>query len=225
MKKEKLLLQLKEQLKFYQEIGAEFVFQTRPSEIDEIDNKEARFLSLEQEIKSCHQCDLYRTRRQAVPGEGNKKAELLFVGEAPGRDEDLQGRPFVGRAGELLTKIIKAMKFTREEVYITNVVKCRPPNNRTPHKEEIMSCYPYLLEQIELIQPKVIVALGNVAAKFFIPEASGIMKIRGKWHEFQGIPVMPTFHPSYLIRNERDRERKRMVWEDMQKVMELLGRK
>ena len=225
LKKGKLPPQLKHYLEFYREIGAEFIFQDRPPVKNQMDSVENRFLALEKEIKACQRCDLARTRTQAVPGEGNKKAELLFVGEAPGRDEDLQGRPFVGRAGALLTKIIKAMNFSREEVYITNVIKCRPPQNRTPNRKEIMSCYPYLLEQIELIKPRVIVALGGVAAKFFIPEASGIMKIRGKWHEFQGIPVMPTFHPSYLIRNERDRERKRMVWEDMQKVMELLGRK
>lgn len=225
LKKGRLSPQLKECLEFYQELGAEFIFQRGHSDENQMDDEEIRFLSLEEEIRSCQRCDLARTRTHAVPGEGNRKAELLFVGEAPGRDEDLQGRPFVGRAGALLTKIIKAMNFSREEVYITNVVKCRPPHNRTPTRKEIMSCYPYLLEQIELIKPKVIVALGGVAAKFFIPEAPGIMKIRGKWHEFQGIAVMPTFHPSYLIRNERDRERKRMVWEDMQKVMERLGRK
>lgn len=220
MSKEKLLLQIKGHLRFYQEIGADFICQKMPPP-NEWKN---RFSSLEERIKSCQRCHLHQTRHHAVPGEGNRQAELMFVGEAPGREEDIQGRPFVGKAGELLTKIIKAMTFTRDEVYITNVVKCRPPKNRNPQKQEIMACYPYLLEQIELIKPKVIVALGKVAANFFIPGETGIMKLRGNFYDFQGIPVMPTFHPSYLIRNERDRERKRMVWEDMQQVMKLLGR-
>lgn len=220
MSKEKLTPPIKEYLKFYQEIGGEFMAGGSSSFLA-LRNS---FSDLEEKIKNCQRCALYQSRHQAVPGEGNRQAELMFVGEAPGREEDLQGRPFVGKAGELLTKIIKAMTFTRDEVYITNVVKCRPPNNRTPQKKEIMACYPYLQEQIELIKPKVIVALGKVAANFFVPGETGIMKLRGRFYDFQGIPVMPTFHPAYLIRNEGDRTRKRMVWEDMQQVMKLLGR-
>ena len=153
------------------------------------------------------------------------QAKLLFVGEAPGRDEDIQGRPFVGKAGQLLTRIISAMEFDREDVYITNVVKCRPPNNRTPNKEEIEECKNFLLEQIEMIKPKVVVALGKVATDFFVHSSQGMTALRGNFHEFNGIHVMPTFHPSYLIRNEGNKSIKKMVWEDMKKVMALLGKK
>ena len=149
----------------------------------------------------------------------------MFVGEAPGRDEDIQGRPFVGRAGQLLTKIIQAMKFKREEVYITNIVKCRPPENRTPHKQEIEMCQDYLREQLGVIKPKVIVTLGKVAADFFIESKLGMTALRGNFYEFNNIKVMPTFHPSYIIRNEGNKEIKKMVWEDMQKVMAFLGKK
>jgi DNA polymerase len=149
----------------------------------------------------------------------------MFVGEAPGRDEDIQGRPFVGRAGQLLTKIIHAMKFKREEVYITNIVKCRPPENRNPHKQEIEMCQDYLREQLEMIKPEVIVTLGKVAADFFIQSKLGMTALRGSFYEFNNIKVMPTFHPSYIIRNEGNIEIKKMVWEDMKKVMAFLGKK
>jgi uracil-DNA glycosylase family 4 len=160
-----------------------------------------------------------------VPGEGNPTAELIFIGEAPGRDEDLQGRPFVGRAGQLLRKIIGAMKFREDEVYIANVVKCRPPENRVPHRDEVETCWPYLVRQLEFIKPKVIVTLGKTPTEYFVPGRAAMGELRGKFGDYQGIPVMPTFHPSYLIRNEGNREIRRMVWEDMQKVMALLGRK
>ncbi len=149
----------------------------------------------------------------------------MFVGEAPGRDEDIQGRPFVGRAGQLLTKIIHAMQFKREEVYITNIVKCRPPENRNPHKQEIEMCQDYLREQLEIIKPGVIVTLGRVAADLFIQSKLGMTALRGSFYEFNNIQVMPTFHPSYLIRNEGNKELKKMVWEDMKKVMAFLGKK
>lgn len=173
-------------------------------------------------IMSCQACPLFKGRTQAVPGEGNRQARLLFVGEAPGRDEDLQGRPFVGRAGQLLTRIIQAMGFSREEVYIANVIKCRPPENRTPRPDEVKACSPYLLRQIELIRPRVIVALGKVATDFLLQSSKSMSELRGNFGEFQGIPVMPTFHPSYLVRNEGNKEIKKMVWEDMKKVLELL---
>jgi DNA polymerase len=160
-----------------------------------------------------------------VPGEGNLNADLMFVGEAPGHDEDLQGKPFVGKAGQLLTKIINAMEFKREEVYITNIIKCRPPKNRNPNQQEIDCCKDYLYKQISLIRPRVIVTLGNVPTHFFIPLKEGITALRGKFFEFEQIQIMPTFHPSYLIRNENDRTRRKMVWEDMKKVMALLGKK
>jgi DNA polymerase len=149
----------------------------------------------------------------------------MFIGEGPGRDEDAQGRPFVGRAGQLLRKIIAAMTFREDEVYIANMVKCRPPDNRVPHQEEIEACRPYLIRQIELIRPRVIVTLGRTPTDSFAPGREGMTARRGKFGDYRGIPVMPTFHPSYLVRNEGNRELKRMVWEDMQKVMALLGRK
>lgn len=173
-------------------------------------------------ILSCQACPLFKGRTQAVPGEGNRQARLLFVGEAPGRDEDLQGRPFVGRAGQLLTRIIQAMGFSREEVYIANVIKCRPPENRTPRPDEVKACSAYLLRQIELIRPRVIVALGKVATDFLLQSPKSMSELRGNFGEFQGIPVMPTFHPSYLVRNEGNKEIKKMVWEDMKKVLKLL---
>jgi len=178
-----------------------------------------------QQILACTQCVLHKFRTRAVPGEGDRSAELMFIGEGPGRDEDAQGRPFVGRAGQLLRKIIAAMTFREDEVYITNMVKCRPPDNRVPHHEEIEACWPYLARQIELIRPRVIVTLGKTPTDHFVPGREGMTARRGRFGEYRGIPVMPTFHPSYLVRNEGNRELKRMVWEDMQKVMALLGRK
>jgi DNA polymerase len=180
---------------------------------------------IERQVRACRFCPLHRLRTSAVPGEGNWEADLMFIGEAPGRDEDIQGRPFVGRAGQLLRKIIAAMKFREDEVYITNVVKCRPPENRVPHRDEVEACFPYLFRQLELIQPKVIVTLGMTPTGYFVPGRAAMGELRGKFGEYKGIPVMPTFHPSYLIRNEGNREIRRMVWEDMQKVMALLGRK
>ena len=180
---------------------------------------------IDRRVRACTLCDLHKLRTQAVPGEGNWEAELMFIGEGPGRDEDLQGRPFVGRAGQLLRKIIAAMTFREDEVYITNMVKCRPPENRVPHDDEIEACSRYLIRQIELIRPKVIVTLGKTPTDHFVPGREGMTARRGRFGSFIGIPVMPTFHPSYLVRNEGNRELKRMVWEDMQKVMALLGRK
>jgi DNA polymerase len=176
-------------------------------------------------IRGCTRCALSRSRTLAVPGEGSLTTGLVFVGEGPGRDEDLQGRPFVGRAGQLLRKIIAAMGFREDEVYITNIVKCRPPENRPPHREEVATCTPYLVQQIASIKPKVIVTLGATPTSFFLPMHRSMTDTRGRFGEFLGLRVMPTFHPSYLVRNEGNRELKRMVWEDMQKVMALLGRK
>ena len=186
---------------------------------------QASFPELEEKVLSCRLCPLSSSRTRAVPGEGDKGAELMFIGEAPGRDEDAQGRPFVGRAGQLLTKIIEAMNWRREEVYITNVVKCRPPDNRTPLPDEVETCSPYLVRQIELIRPKVIVALGKVATDVFIPGRMSMGERRGKFVDRQGIRIMPTFHPSYVVRNEGNKEIKKMVWRDMKLVMEFLGKK
>jgi uracil-DNA glycosylase family 4 len=172
--------------------------------------------------KVCVLCrELSGCRHSVVFGVGNPHAELMFVGEAPGADEDAQGEPFVGRAGQLLTKIIQAMGYRREDVYISNVLKCRPPENRTPLPDEVKNCLPYLLSQIELIQPKVIVALGATAVRALLEVQLGITKMRGHWYTFKDIPIMPTFHPAYLLRNP---PAKKEVWEDMKAVLEKLGR-
>ena len=182
--------------------------------------------ALNADAQNCVKCGLHETRTTVVFGTGNPNADLMFVGEAPGADEDRQGEPFVGRAGKLLTDIIKAMKFTREDVYIANVLKCRPPGNRNPEPDEVETCSPYLVRQVALIQPKVIVALGSFAAKMLLDTKTGISALRGKFHEYalteqsDNAPViMPTFHPAYLLRNPNA---KRDVWEDMQQVMEFL---
>lgn len=172
-------------------------------------------------LEGCSRCPLCRFRNTIVPGEGNEHAGLMFVGEAPGHEEDLQGRPFVGKAGQLLDKMISAMQFTREEVYITNIVKCRPQNNRNPMPEEIAQCIQFLHRQIEIIRPEVIVALGAVAAKALLATENGISKLRGKWCSYNNIPVMPTFHPAYLLRNE---SAKRDAWKDLQLVMARFGK-
>jgi DNA polymerase len=211
---DKILGEVEEKLKFLSLLGVEFV------------SRESTVVSLEETILHCQKCPLAQTRTHAVPGEGSLNADLMFIGEAPGRDEDIQGRPFVGRAGQLLTKIIHAMTFQRDEVYITNIVKCRPPGNRNPQGDEIASCKDYLLAQIEMINPKVIVTLGKVAADFFIRSSLGMTALRGDFYDIDNnIRVMPTFHPSYLIRNEGNKNLKKMVWEDMKKVMAFLGKK
>jgi DNA polymerase len=175
--------------------------------------------ALRQKVLHCTLCDLHRGRTHAVFGEGNPKAVLMFIGEGPGREEDKQGRPFVGMAGQLLTKIIEAIKFRREEVYIANIVKCRPPENRVPFPMEIAACRSYLVSQIEQIKPMIICALGKTAAWALLNTETPISQLRGKWFEFQGIQMMPTFHPAYLLRNPQE---KRLVWEDMKKIRKVL---
>ncbi len=173
--------------------------------------------SLREELAGCTRCKLHTGRTNIVFGEGNPRAALVFVGEGPGFEEDQQGRPFVGAAGQLLTDIIvKGMKLKREDVYICNIVKCRPPDNRNPEPDEIESCEPFLLRQLQEIKPKVIVALGNIAAKTLLKTSRGITALRGAWQTCQGIPLMPTFHPAYLLRNPKD---KALVWKDIQLVM------
>jgi len=178
------------------------------------------------EVTSCTRCQLAAERLNPVPGEGNLHAEIMFVGEGPGADEDRSGHPFGGKAGELLTKMIEAMGFTRELVYIGNIVKCRPPGNRNPEAAETEACVGYLKRQIEIIKPAVIVTMGNVPTKVLLGIKEGITKTRGTWHEYQGIPVMPTFHPSYLIHQDGDhqKEAKRHTWEDLKMVLARLGR-
>ncbi len=171
--------------------------------------------SLRQEVSRCAFCDLHATRTNVVFGSGNPKASLMFVGEAPGQDEDLQGLPFVGRAGQLLTKIIEAMGLKRQDVYIANILKCRPPNNRAPLPTEILACADNLRRQIDLIKPKVICTLGKFASQTLLKTGISITALRGKFQEYNGIKVMPTFHPAYLLRNPQD---KKLVWEDMKKI-------
>jgi DNA polymerase len=175
---------------------------------------------LERVATVCEKCRLAKTRTQVVYGVGNPKADLMFIGEAPGRDEDLQGKPFVGRAGQLLTDIIKAMKLTRDDVYIANVIKCRPPENRNPEPDELEACRPWIKRQIEIIQPKVIVTLGRFALQSLTEKGYGISSVRGQWLEHDGIRIMPTYHPAYLLRNPAA---KKDVWSDMKKVMAELG--
>jgi len=171
-------------------------------------------------IGDCTRCPLHKGRTHIVFGEGNPKADLMFVGEGPGRDEDKTGRPFVGKAGQLLTKIIQAMKMKREDVYIANIVKCRPPDNRTPLPEEIATCEGFLYRQINVVGPKVIVCLGSVAAQNLLKTDAKISQLRGRFTEWQGIQVMPTYHPAFLLRNPN---MKKAVWEDMKTVMRYLS--
>jgi DNA polymerase len=172
-------------------------------------------------IGDCQRCKLAPGRTHLVFGVGNPEADLMFVGEGPGRDEDLRGEPFVGRAGQLLTEIItKGMKLRREDVYIANVVKCRPPENRNPEPDEIAACEPFLLRQIEIVGPRVVVALGKFAAQTLLRSTTPISRLRGEWHDYHGIKLMPTLHPAYLLRNPAD---KRLVWDDIKKVMGELG--
>ena len=177
--------------------------------------------AIREELGDCTRCKLYSGRTNIVFGEGNPKAVLVFVGEGPGQEEDQQGRPFVGVAGQLLTDIIvKGMKVKREDVYICNIVKCRPPDNRNPDPDEIEACEPFLKKQLAAINPAVIVALGNTAVKTLLKTPEGITSLRGKWQTYQGIPLMPTFHPAYLLRNPSG---KKLVWEDIQQVMKKIG--
>ncbi len=176
---------------------------------------------IKKELGDCDRCPLGATRKNLVFGVGNPKADIVFVGEAPGRDEDLQGIPFVGKAGELLTSMIQRMGFKREDVYICNVLKCRPPNNRDPLASEIETCHTYLLRQLKSVSPKVIVALGTFAAQTLLGTKEPISRLRGRFHDYHGIPLMPTFHPSFLLRNGPDM--RWIVWEDMVQVLNLMG--
>jgi uracil-DNA glycosylase len=176
--------------------------------------------TLRAKIEKCKLCaELAKTRNKVVFGSGNIQARLVFVGEAPGADEDEQGLPFVGRAGQLLTKIIEAMGMTRDQVFICNVLKCRPPNNRPPAPGEVVNCRPFLKQQLEIIKPQAIVALGNHAVKTLLQTEDGISQLRGTFQTYEGIPMMCTYHPAYLLRSPGE---KRKVWEDMKKVMKLL---
>ena len=193
-------------------------------------NKAVRLNVVRERVRVCTKCaHLACSRTQTVFGIGNPDADLMFIGEAPGVDEDQQGEPFVGRAGQLLTKILKAMNFAREDVYIANILKCRPDTpsggfgNRAPTPTEMQTCRPYLVEQIEIIEPKVVVALGAAAVEGLLGIRGTMRELRGRWHAYNGIPLMITYHPAYLLRNQAPSE-KRKVWEDMLQVLERLKR-
>jgi uracil-DNA glycosylase family 4 len=235
--------QLAEHLRFYQELGVNGVnkdarWRSRPSNANsQLPNANSqlsnanpqvptgRVLTLQEireEIGDCTRCKLATLgRRQVVFGVGNPDADLMFVGEAPGADEDIQGEPFVGRAGQLLTKMIQAMGFAREEVYIANVVKCRPPENRNPEPDEIETCEPFLFQQIETIKPRVIIALGAFAAKTLLRTQEPISRLRGRVFDYHGAQLVPTFHPSFLLRSPGQ---KKFAWDDLKKALALMGR-
>ncbi|HDL04819.1 MAG TPA: uracil-DNA glycosylase [candidate division Zixibacteria bacterium] len=169
----------------------------------------------EKAINTCQKCPLGATRSKFVYGVGNPNADVLFIGEAPGRDEDLQGVPFVGRAGQLLDRILAAINFTRDDIYIANILKCRPPNNRDPQPDEMKTCMPYLMEQIRLIKPKIICALGRISAQALLQTTTPLGKLRGQWHDFNGIPFIVTYHPAALLRFQ---SYKRDTWEDVKRL-------
>ncbi len=197
-----------------------------------MESKELKLQSLREKVEQCSCCPLAATRARTVFGEGDPEAEVMFIGEGPGRQEDLTGRPFVGRAGELLTRIIElGMGIPRSDVFIANLVKCRPTvdmkmeRDRPPDRDELTSCSPYIRQQVEIIQPRVIVALGSPSAKFLLDTTTGITALRGRWGEYCGIPVMPTYHPSYILRNGGEASPlRRDVWDDIKKVLRKLGR-
>ncbi|MEZ4375665.1 MAG: uracil-DNA glycosylase family protein [Polyangiaceae bacterium] len=188
-----------------------------PRELPDFASRQSALQALAQRITPCQQCRLCEQRTQTVFARGNGQSGVCFVGEGPGFDEDQQGQPFVGKAGQLLDKMIGAMGIERDDVYVCNIVKCRPPNNRKPAPDEMQACRDYLTEQLELVSPRVIVALGATAVEGLLGSTGGITRIRGRWRLYKGrIPVMPTFHPAYLLRNPRA---KREVWEDLKAVM------
>jgi len=230
--------QLEEHLKFFAELGVtgyrkDFVWSTRPESAADRRSADLQVGSeptaqspeslsaIREDIGECVRCKLCSLgRKQIVFGVGNPHADLMFVGEAPGRDEDIQGIPFVGRAGQKLTQIIEAIGLTREDVYIANVIKCRPPENRNPEPDEVEQCEPFLFRQIDTIKPKVIVALGTFAAKSLLKSTDSISRLRGRVYDYRGAKLVPTFHPAFLLRNPSCR---REVWEDMKKVRALLN--
>ncbi|BBB32692.1 DNA polymerase bacteriophage-type [Thermotomaculum hydrothermale] len=213
-----------EYLKFLKDIGIDEIPRVKLTVSKPVNTEkksvEEVLKQMAKEVANCKACPLSQKRQNSVLGEGNPHTDLMFIGEGPGADEDRQGRPFVGRAGQLLTKIINAMGLERSDVYISNVVKCRPPFNRDPEPEEIAACWHFIEKQIELIKPKVICTLGRISTKTILMTTESISRLRGRFGEYKGIKVMPTFHPSYLLRNP---SAKKQVWEDMQKIMHYLA--
>ena len=215
----------RDELEFYRDLGVEDVFVDPVAATDApalVPGSMPNLAVLSRFLEGCPRCKLAKSRTNIVFGQGNAKADLMFVGEAPGRDEDEQGLAFVGRAGQLLTKIIEAMGRKRDDVWIANILKCRPPNNRNPEPDEVASCRPFLEEQIRLVSPKVIVTLGTFAAQALLETDEPIGRMRGHWRTARGVRVMPTFHPAFLLRSP---ERKKDVWEDMKLVRDVLAEK
>lgn len=206
---------LKIQLGYSRSCGIKYFQPSDKGQVSGGINKQQSLDKIVEEMGACTRCKLHRTRKNIVFGEGNPDAKLMFVGEAPGADEDVQGQPFVGRAGQLLTRIIEAIDLKRSEVYIGNIIKCRPPSNRNPEEDEVCACIPFLRKQIEVIDPDIICTLGNIATQSLLETSMGITKLRGKFHDLDGRKVMPTYHPSYLLRNQA---KKRETWEDMKMV-------
>ena len=217
---EEMISDLKSYLEYLKGMGISFLPTSEGYYEKTVRSEILTLAEVQKEIGDCKRCKLHRARKTIVFGEGNEKARLMFIGEGPGYDEDVQGRPFVGRAGQLLTKIIQSINLPREEVYITNIVKCRPPQNRNPEPDEIQSCHPFLMKQIRVIQPEIICALGAFSAQTLLKTDTKITALRGKFYDLEGIKVMPTYHPAFLLRNP---ERKREVWEDMKKIAEWLN--
>ena len=229
--KREIIRELIKAMEFYQEVGFEWIpvkgsnfneivshiFLSEKHEHSAVSDKRGALKALQDEIGDCQRCRLSKGRRNIVFGEGNPDAEIMFIGEGPGREEDIQARPFVGDAGKVLTNLIRKMGLKRDEVYIANIVKCRPPNNRDPEEDEKATCSPFLEKQIEIMKPRIIMALGRIAAHTLTGSTIPITKLRGKFFTYKDIPLMPTFHPAYLIRNPKD---KWLTWEDAQKVLE-----
>ena len=215
-----ILDDLKSYLEYLKGMGIESLPVSEPKPAEAFQPQVPTLDEIRQELGDCRRCKLHRMRRTIVFGEGNPKAGLMLIGEGPGYDEDLQGKPFVGRAGQLLTKILQAIEIQREEVYIANIIKCRPPQNRNPEPDEIESCHPFLLKQIQAIEPRIICALGTFATQTLLKTDAKITSLRGKAYDFSGIQIFPTYHPAYLLRNP---EKKREVWEDMKQIAKALS--
>lgn len=202
-----IVFRLKGYLEYYRDLGhIGFLNQ------GDVSGELNKLKEIQKEVDTCEKCRLHKSRTNTVFGSGDFEAEIMFIGEAPGRDEDLQGKPFVGRAGQLLTRIIESINLKREEVFITNILKCRPPDNRNPHPEEIFACEPFLIQQLNIIKPKIICALGTFAAQTLLKTEQPISSLRGRVHYYNQTKLIPTFHPAFLLRNEKH---KRLTWEDM----------
>jgi DNA polymerase len=219
---------IKELFKFYDALGFEVIpfditVTKHGTAVLTPEEKAEALRALKEDIGDCRRCKLHKGRSTIVFGEGNPDASLMFIGEGPGKEEDIQGRPFVGEAGQLLTRLIKKMGMMRDEVYIGNIVKCRPPMNRDPEPDEIETCFQFINRQIEIISPKVIVSLGRISSQSLIGTKTPISRLRGRFYSYSGIPLMPTFHPAYLLRNPNPKD-KWLVWEDALKALERLKR-